>query len=214
VKCQGLARDFPWAWDEEVAAGAAHLPARQGEPLGAAFRVAADAIVGVVLRQGVRPAVVQERGPEHEYGAKAVVAQDAEHREPRELKAQQGVPPWVPQAQVLQGQVPQGQPSQVALAQRVLQREPQARELPPPEALRALVSPPQVPAHGVPRVPPQGPGQLASPPLEGAPAQQGEQRAGLREPEAAVKLPSPPLLWLCARLPPRFPRLPLPLDVA
>jgi len=49
---QELARGFPWAWDEEVVAGAAHLPARQSARLAVASPVAADAIE-VVLRRGV-----------------------------------------------------------------------------------------------------------------------------------------------------------------
>jgi len=44
-----LARGFPWAWGEEVVAGAAHLPVRQSARLAAASPVAADAIAEVVL---------------------------------------------------------------------------------------------------------------------------------------------------------------------
>jgi hypothetical protein len=59
---QALARGFPWAWDEEVVAGAAHLPERQSERLAAANPVAEDAIAGAVLR----PVVPQVAGPERE----------------------------------------------------------------------------------------------------------------------------------------------------
>jgi hypothetical protein len=57
---QELARGFPWAWDEEVVAGAAHLQARQSARLAVASPVAADAIAEVVLR----PGVPQAAGPE------------------------------------------------------------------------------------------------------------------------------------------------------
>jgi len=54
------ARGFPWAWGEEVVAGAAHLPARQSARLAVASPVAADAIAMEVLRRGVP----QAAGPE------------------------------------------------------------------------------------------------------------------------------------------------------
>jgi len=57
-----LARGFPWAWDEEVVAGAAHLPARQNARLAVANPVAADAIAMEVLHRGVP----QAAGPERE----------------------------------------------------------------------------------------------------------------------------------------------------
>lgn len=193
--------------------GAAHLPVRQGERLAVACPVAADELVEAVLRRGVPPAVVQERGPEREVDGKAVVAQDAAYRESREMEAQPAVPP----------QVPQAQSSQPGLAQRVLllARELQARELPLPGVLvllQAQVSLPQVPAHVAQRVSPLVPGQLAWPPLAGAPGQpeeqQEEQQAQSPGLMAAAKLPSPPLLSPCARLPPRFLRPPHPLDDA
>jgi hypothetical protein len=208
VKFQGLARGFPWAWDEEVAAGVAHLPAHHGARLAAACPVAADALAEAALRRGVRRAVGPERELSGALDAKVVVAQDAARWEQQELKARQAVPP----------QVPQAQPSQPALAQRVSLREPgllQARESLLPEVmLQARVSPPQVPAHVAPRVSPLVLGLLASPPPVGAPARPEEQQAPLPGPLAAVTLPLPPLLSPCARLPPRFPRPPLPLDVA
>jgi len=120
--------------------------------------------------------------------------------------------------------VPQAQLSQPALAQRVSLRERglllQARaSLLPEVVLQARVSPPQVPAHVAPRASPLVLGLLASRPPVGAPArpeeqQQEEQQSPLPGPLAAVTLPLPPLLSPCARLPPRFPRPPLPLDVA
>jgi hypothetical protein len=57
-----LARGFPWAWGEEVVAGAAHLPARQSARLAVASLVVADAIAEVVLRRGVPQAAGPERG--------------------------------------------------------------------------------------------------------------------------------------------------------
>jgi hypothetical protein len=199
VKFQARARGFPWAWDEEAVAGAAHWPTRQDVRLGVACRAAVDAIAEAVPHcRGVRPAVVHEGGPEHDRGAKAVVVQDAGQREPRGLKAKPGVPP-------------RGQASQVALAQWVLLREPQVgQELQLPEAAQARVSPPQVRVHDARRVEVPGLGLPVSRPPVGGRGQEEQQQAPPLEQGADVKLPSRPLLWRRARLPRCFPRLPHP----
>jgi hypothetical protein len=62
VRFREPARGFPWAWDEEAAAAAAHLLARQSVRLGAEFLAVADAIAEAVLRRGVSPAAGPERG--------------------------------------------------------------------------------------------------------------------------------------------------------
>jgi len=71
--------DFPWAWDEEVAVGAAQGTARQSARLAAASPVAAGAIAEAEIRLDVRWAAVPGRGPddedEKEQDAKAVEAQ-------------------------------------------------------------------------------------------------------------------------------------------
>ena len=143
VKFRGRARGFPWAWDEEVAAVAAHRPARRGVRLAAAFPVVADANVEAALRRDVLPAVVQEGGPEHERGAKDVAvrggAQGAAQREPRGLEGRPGVPRREPQ---------RAQASREVLEQGVLLQEPEeARVLQLPEALQAMVLPPQARVH-------------------------------------------------------------------
>jgi hypothetical protein len=174
---------------------------RQGVRLAVAFPVVADAIVDVALRRRGRPAVVQEGGPEHERGAKAVVEQDAARQEPGGLQAKQDVPPTVSQAQA----------SQLALAQRVLLREPQeAQELQLPEALPARVWPPQVRVHDARQVEVPGPGLPVSRPPVGGRGQGEEQQVPQLGQGAGVTLPSRPLLWRCARLPRHFPHLPHP----
>jgi hypothetical protein len=95
-----LARGFPWAWDEEVVAGAAQLLKRQGARLAAACRVAADAFAESVLRRGVLPAVGPERELSGAWDAKVAVARDAACRELQELEARRGVPPEEPLAQL------------------------------------------------------------------------------------------------------------------
>lgn len=193
---RALARGFPWAWDEEVAAGAAHRPAHQGVRLAVAFPVVADANVEAALRRGVRAAVVQEGGPEHERAAKDVAvqggAQGAAQREPRGRKGMPGVPQRVPLW---------AQASREALAQRVLLQEPQ-------EARQAKVSPPQARVHDVLVSGPPGPEQAASRLAVGARVRGEEQQAPLPEQGVGAKLPSRPLLWQRARLRPHFPRLP------
>jgi hypothetical protein len=209
VKFRELVRGFPWAWDEEVVAGVAHLPAHQSAQLAAACRVAEDAFAEVVLRRGVQDAVALERGPENAQDVKAVAAQDAAHREQREeeLQARQGVPP----------QVPPAQPSLPEQAQLVSLRELPELEWELAEALQAqLVSPPRVPEHVVQREALVALGPLASRPQAGARVQpeepQGHEPAQVRKDGA--KLPSRPLPSPCARLPPRFPRPLRPSDGA
>jgi hypothetical protein len=61
VQFRELGRGFPWAWDEEVAAGAARLPAHRNARLAAACPVAGDAIAEQALRQDVPRDVGRER---------------------------------------------------------------------------------------------------------------------------------------------------------
>jgi len=57
---QELGRGCPWAWDEEVAAGAVRLPAHQSERLAVGCRVAEDGIAWEVLRRGEQVAAGRE----------------------------------------------------------------------------------------------------------------------------------------------------------
>jgi len=61
VRFRELGLGFPWAWDEEVAAGAARLPAHRSERLAAACPVAEDAIAEEANRRGVSRAAGRER---------------------------------------------------------------------------------------------------------------------------------------------------------
>jgi hypothetical protein len=195
------ARGFPWAWDEEVVAGAAHLPARQIARLAVASPVAADAIAEAVLRRGVPQAAGPERESSDALGAKVVEAQDAVRPSPLELLAQRAVLP----------QVPLALSPQPVLAQRVSPRELLAQELwlaraPHAKALRARVSQPRAPEHVVLPEPPLVLGPPASPPQVDGPTQAKQQQEPLQEEQAFAKLPSPLLLSPSVRLPPRFRR--------
>jgi hypothetical protein len=140
------------------------LLAHQSARLAAACPVAADAFAAGVFRQGVLRAVVPGRGHEHAMDAKAVVAQDATHRERPEPQAQRDVLPGVPLEQSsLRVQV-----------QRVLLLEPQARESQRAVPPLAQVSQLQVPERVVSEeqlLPVPGPRAL--PPLADA-SQRGE----------------------------------------
>ena len=72
-----LGRGFRWAWDEEVAVGAAHLPERQSARPAAACPVAEDAIAEAALRRDVPRVVGPERASSDALDAKVVVAQGA-----------------------------------------------------------------------------------------------------------------------------------------
>lgn len=200
ARFRGLARGFPWAWDEEAVAAVAHSPAGQSERLAAACPVV-GAIAGAALRRGVRRAAGPERESLGAWDAKDVVERDAAHQESRELEAQQAARP----------QELRGQSSQLVLAQRASLREPRARGLWQAGALLARVSQPQVPTHVVLPEPPLVLGPLASPPRAVEPE---EQQEPLAERVVSAKPPSPPLLSLCARLPPRFRRPRHPADDA
>ena len=93
-----LGRGFPWAWDEEVAVGAAQLRKRRDARIAAACLVAGDARVKAVLRRDVP----QAAGPEHAWSdaldAKVVVAQGAARWEQRAWQGQRDVLPLVQQA--------------------------------------------------------------------------------------------------------------------
>ena len=182
---QELARDFPWAWDEEVVAGAAWLLKRQGARLAAACRVAADAFVAA-LHRGVLPAVGLERELSGAWDAKVDVVQDAGCQAQQESRAQQGVPPEEALAQL---------PPPEA-AQQVSLLEPRAREsvrAPLRERASRLLMPEQVvPRWDAQRVPAQ---------------REAQQERQVLTPQVAA---SARRLWLpllspSARLPRRFP---------
>lgn len=185
-------RGFPWAWDEEVAAGEAHLPERQSARLAAACQVAADALAEEVLRRDVLTVAGPARGLSGVSDAKVVVAQGAARQEQRVPQAQLGVPP---QARVLLREP----------GQRVSPQEPQAREPQPERVLRAQASPPQVQEHGRPVEQLNAQGQQASRPLADAPAMLGEQQEPPGARDGAQPL-SPLLLSRHVRLPRRFRR--------
>jgi hypothetical protein len=86
---------FPWAWDEEVAVGAAQWTMRQSGQLAAVSPDAGAAIAEVELRQGVRwaAALGRDLGHEDEKGAKAVAAPAGGRQELVERPAQQVVLP-------------------------------------------------------------------------------------------------------------------------
>jgi len=88
VQFRELAHGFQWAWDEEVVAGAAHLPTHRSARLAAAYPVAADALAKAVLRRDVPRAVGPEYASSDALDAKVVVAQDAARWEQRARQAQ------------------------------------------------------------------------------------------------------------------------------
>jgi hypothetical protein len=91
VKFPGPAHGFPWAWDEEVAAGVAQWK-QQDAQLEAESRVVAGGPGQALLHRGVRQAV----GPAREWwdvlDAKVVVAQDAARWEQLAWQGQRDVP--------------------------------------------------------------------------------------------------------------------------
>jgi len=197
---QELARDFPWAWDEEVVAGAAWLLKRQGARLAAACRVAADAFVAA-LHRGELPAVGLERELSGAWDAKVDVVQDAGCQAQQESRAQQGVPPEEP---LVQWSPPE-------MAQQVSLLAPWAREsLQAQVPLLARASRLLVPKQVAPRRDALlAPGPLASQPSAGVPVQleaQQERQVLAQEVAASARRLWLPLLSPSARLPRRFPR--------
>jgi hypothetical protein len=93
-----LARGFPWAWDEEVVAGAARLPVRWSVRLAAGCPVAADATAKKVHRRGVPRAAGPEREWWGAWDAKAVEEQAAARRKLRVAQSQQAARQQVPLA--------------------------------------------------------------------------------------------------------------------
>jgi hypothetical protein len=87
-----LGRGFPWALNEEVAAGAAQLRKRRGALLAAACLVAVDAIADAVLRRDVRRAAGPERASSDALDARVVVEQGAERWEQLARQEQLGAP--------------------------------------------------------------------------------------------------------------------------
>jgi hypothetical protein len=67
--------DFPWAWDEEVAADEGRLPELRGAQPGAVCLIAVGAAVKTVHRRDVQWAVGPERGSWDALDAEVVVAQ-------------------------------------------------------------------------------------------------------------------------------------------
>jgi hypothetical protein len=90
AQCRELVRGFPWAWDEEVVAGAARLPVRWSARLAAGCPVGADATAEAALHQGVPRAAGPERESWGAWDAKAVEEQDAACRKLRMAQSQQG----------------------------------------------------------------------------------------------------------------------------
>ena len=185
-----LGRDFPWAWDEEVAADEARLPERQSARLAAACPVGADALAEAALRRDVPRAVGPERGWWDASDAKVVVALDAARQVQRVLLAQMGVPPLAP--------VLPREPGQ-----RVSPQERQARETRRELVLLAQASRPQAQEDVRQAEQLMAQGQQASRPLADVPALPEEQLEPLAAPDVA-RPPSPRLLSRPARLPRRF----------
>jgi len=194
-----LGRGFRWAWDEEVAAGAAHLPERQGARLAAACPVVADALEEEVLRRDVPRDVGPERASSDALDAKAVVAQGVASREQLPRQAQLDVPRLALRARSRRPE----------RARRVLQREPQARDLVQARVPRlARVSRPLVLEHaGLEEPPPRARGPEALPPRADALRElRVQQREMQLEARADAQPLSPRLPWRRVRLRRRFRR--------
>jgi hypothetical protein len=205
---------FPWAWDEEVAVGAAQLTARQSGLLAAVSPDAGGAIAEAELRRAVPWAVVLGRDQEHEdeKDAMAVAGQAGARQEQAEWRAQPAVQPQALQV-LLTAAGPQAQAQQLALGRWVLLQGPLAQGPRLAVAQQAWVLSPRVLEQGVPLEPQLAPEPLVSERPEGAPKQQEDvlrEREPVLAPVAFAALLLRPLPSRNGRLRRRFRHPPRP----